>query len=47
LWILFLLIWIAIISGYDKVIETAVLNSWYFDVTAIEQRILDKAGIEN
>ena len=47
LWILFLLIWIAIISGYDKVIETAVLNSWYFDITAIEQQILDKAGIEN
>jgi len=46
LWVLFLVIWLAIISGYDKVVETAVLNSWYFDVTSIEQQILDKAGIE-
>ena len=43
LWILFLAIWLAIISGYDKVIETKVLNSWYFDITRIEQWILDKA----
>ncbi|MDQ7023710.1 MAG: peptide-methionine (S)-S-oxide reductase MsrA [Candidatus Gracilibacteria bacterium] len=40
--ILFLAIGIAIISGYYKVIETKVLNSGYFDVTAIEQKILDK-----
>jgi cytochrome c biogenesis protein CcdA len=46
LWILFLVIWLAIITGYDKVVETAILNSWYFDITVIEQQILDKAGIE-
>ncbi len=45
LWILFLIIWIAIISWYDKIVETAVLNSWYFDVTQIEQQILDNSGI--
>lgn len=44
--ILFLLIWIAIITGFDKVIETAILNSWYFDITAIEQQILDTVEIE-
>ncbi len=42
LWVLFLAVWIAIISGYDKVIETAVINSWYFDVTAVESKILKK-----
>lgn len=42
LWILFLAVWIAIISGYDKVIETAVINSGYFDVTAVESKILEK-----
>ena len=46
MWILFLIIWLAIITWYDKVVETAILNSWYFDVTEIEQQILDKAWIE-
>ncbi len=45
LWVLFLIIWIAIITGYDKIVETAVLNSWYFDVTEIEQRILENIDI--
>ena len=42
IWILFLIIWLAIITWYDKIVETAVLNSWYFDVTEIEQQILDR-----
>ena len=46
LWTLFLLIGLAIITWYDKVVETAVLDSWYFDVTWIEQKILDKVEIE-
>lgn len=41
LWVLFLLVWIAIISGFDKDIETYVLNSWFFDVTEFEQSIID------
>ena len=46
LWILFLVIWFAIISGYDKVIEAKILDSGYFDITIIEQKILDKVEIE-
>jgi cytochrome c biogenesis protein CcdA len=46
LWVLFLVIWLAIITWYDKVIETAILNSWYFDITEIEQKILDEVEIE-
>ena len=45
LWLGLVLLIIAIF--WQKVIETAILNSWYFDITAIEQQILDKAGIEN
>ncbi len=45
--VLFLAVWIAIISGYDKVIETAVVNSGYFDVTAVESKILEKVKIDN
>ncbi len=46
LWVLFLVVWIAIISGYDKVIETAVVDSGYFDVTAVESKILEKVEID-
>ncbi len=47
LWVLFLLVWIAIITWYDKVIETKILDAWYFDVTSIEQSILDWAWIKH
>ena len=46
LWIIILLVWIAIISWFDKKIETKILDSWYFDITQIEQQILDKVQIE-
>ena len=44
--VLFLLVGIAIIGGYDKVIETALLDSGFFDITKLEIKLLDKAGIE-
>ena len=44
--VLFLAIWLAIISWYDKVVESAVIESGYFDVTGIEQQILDKVEID-
>jgi len=47
LWIIFLLVWLAIITGYDKKIESKIIDSWYFDITQIEQSILDNAWIEN
>lgn len=39
--ILFILVGIGIILGYDKVLEAKVLDSGYFDVTQIEQRLLN------
>ena len=40
--ILFLIVGLAIAFGYDQKIETAVTNSGYFDVTQIEQKLLQK-----
>ena len=45
-WILFIVLWLAIITWYDKIVEAKILDSWYFDVTEIEQRILDTVNIE-
>lgn len=39
--ILFILIGIAVISGVDKKIETALLNSGIFDITKVEQKLLE------
>lgn len=46
LWVLFLIIWLAIITWYDKVIEASIIESGYFDITEFEQIILDKVEIE-
>ncbi len=40
--VLFLLVALAIATGYDKTIESAILNSGYFDVTSIEQALHQK-----
>jgi cytochrome c biogenesis protein CcdA/thiol-disulfide isomerase/thioredoxin len=39
--LLFLLVGLAIITGYDKKLETAILNADVFDVTKVELRLLD------
>lgn len=46
LWVIFILIWFSIIMWYDKIIETKILDSWFFDATKIEQNILDKIDIK-
>jgi len=40
--VLFIIVGIAIIVGLDKKLETNITNSNYFDVTKIEQRLLQK-----
>lgn len=42
--ILFLIVGIGIFTGYDKVLETAILEAGYFDITAVEQKILEQSG---
>lgn len=39
--IIFLIVGIAIITGFDKKVETYILDSGYFDITKIEQQILE------
>ncbi len=39
--ILFIVVGIAVLTGYDKKIQTSILDSGYFDVTQIEQRLLE------
>lgn len=46
LWTIFILVGLSIISWFDKNIETYILDSWYFDITKIEQYILDKIEID-
>ena len=40
--VLFILVGVAILSGYDKKFQVAILNSGFFDVTKIEQSLLKK-----
>ncbi len=40
--ILFLIVGLAIITGFDKKVETVILDSGYFDITKVEQKILEK-----
>jgi cytochrome c biogenesis protein CcdA len=39
--VLFVLLGILIILGLDKAIETAILDSGYFDITKVEQKLLE------
>jgi cytochrome c biogenesis protein CcdA/thiol-disulfide isomerase/thioredoxin len=39
--VIFILVGIAVISGFDKKIEAALLNSGIFDITKIEQKLLE------
>ena len=45
--VLFLIVGIAIISGFDKKIETKIIDSGIFDITQVEQRLLDKLETED
>lgn len=42
--VLFLVVGVGIITGYDKVLETYILETGYFDITSVEQNILNNSG---
>ena len=44
--VLFLLLGLAIMAGYDKKLQTAILDGGYFDVTKIEQKLLEKVDFQ-
>lgn len=43
--VIFVLVWVAIIWWFDKKIEAKILESGYFDITSVEQIILDKVYV--
>jgi cytochrome c biogenesis protein CcdA/thiol-disulfide isomerase/thioredoxin len=42
---LFLIVGLAIISGFDKKLSTTLLDAGFFDVTKVEQKLLEKVNI--
>jgi cytochrome c biogenesis protein CcdA len=42
--ILFLIVGIAVISGFDKQLQTSLVNAGIFDITKIEQKLLEFSG---
>jgi cytochrome c biogenesis protein CcdA/thiol-disulfide isomerase/thioredoxin len=45
--VLFILVGVAIITGFDKKIETFVLNSGFIDITKVEEKLLNSATKNN
>ena len=43
--VLFLLVAIGIISGYDKKLQVKILDAGFFDVTKVEQKLLQKVDL--
>lgn len=39
--LLFIIVGLAIVTGFDKKAETAILNSGFFDITKVEQKLLE------
>lgn len=42
LWVLFLVIGLAIIFGWDKTFESYIISNWYLGASELEQQFLDK-----
>ncbi len=43
LWIIFILVWLAIFTGFDKQVEIFMIEKWYFiDTTSFENSLLEK-----
>lgn len=47
LWVLFIFIWVAIIFGFDKDIETYIVDKWYYWAGDLEAEFLNNIDIEN
>jgi len=45
--VIFILVGIGILSGYDKELQISLLDAGFFDVTKVEQNLLDKNGPPN
>jgi len=46
LWIVFLLVWIAIILGFDKKLETILIDKWFVWLSNFEENLIEKINIK-
>lgn len=44
--IVFIVLGVLVIAGYDKVLETAILDAGYFDIVRVENALLESVGVE-
>ena len=42
LWIIFLVVWLAIITGLDKSFEAWLIEQWFYGITSLEESLLEK-----
>ncbi len=47
LWVVFVLVWLAIMFWYDKKIEAAILDTWFLNTTIFEQSIIDELELDD
>ncbi len=47
LWIIFVLVWVAIMTGYDKKIEAAMLEAGFLNTTNFEQNIINELNLDD
>ena len=48
LWVLFLVVWIAILTGLDKQFEAYLIaDLWWFGALDFEQGIIEKTGVKD
>jgi len=46
LWGVFILVGLAIFTGYDKKIEAAILDAWFLNTTIFEQKVIDELELD-
>ena len=46
LWVLFIVVWLSIITWFDKTLETYILDYWFLNTTEFESRLIDKIELE-
>ena len=47
LWVIFILVWVTIMTGYDKKIEAAMLEAGFLNTTTFEQNIIDELKLDD
>ena len=46
LWVIFIIVWIAIITWLDKMLETYILDSWFLNTTEFESKLIENIDVD-